>query len=486
MTARLLDAQTIEAFVDNFLIDRYEERRPTPNCHRLWWKMVTSSSQKVAFAAPRGHAKTTAINHAYGLAASLFQIHPFQLKVSRNYDLACERIEQAKTELTENEKLRHIFRLKRFVRERENDFIAEMSDGYKFRMMAIGMEQATRGRSWGTMRPTLIMGDDLEDDEQVMNKDRRDKAMGWIMKTLLPMGGERTEFRIFGTILHNDSCLVRLLNMKSWKTAIFEACDDQVTEKSILWPQKFPRQRLLDIKQEYVDAGNIAGFNMEYRNIARDTTSGYFRPEDLLPMGEGVDQKTLTYYVGMDFAISETQRSDYTVLVVAGLDDAGMLYVVDVTRLRTEDGNKIIDEMFAVERAYQPDEWFLEEGAIRKALGAALELRQREEGENGTYLNMRLFTPSKEKTIRAKNIQARIRAKAVRFRTDAGWFAEFADELEQFPRGKHDDQVDALAYIGLGLAQMVTPLTREEEEEEEREFQVREQMTLGRSEVTGY
>lgn len=481
-----LTAEAIEGFVDNFLIDRYEERRPTAKCHRMWWRMVTSSSRKVAFAAPRGHGKSTALNHAYGLAASLFQQHPFQIKVSKTYALACEKIEQAKQELLDNEKIKHIFRLKKIVRDRENDFIAEMADGYRFRMMALGMMQATRGLSWGTMRPTLIQGDDLEDDEEVMNKDRRDKAMSWIMKTLLPMGGERTEIRIYGTVLHNDSCLVRLLGMKSWNTAIFEACDNEVSEKSILWPQKFPQERLQAIKQEYIDAGDLAGFNMEYRNQARDTTSGYFRAEDLVPMGEGVERKKLTYYIGVDFAISEKQRSDYTVMVVAGLDDAGMLYVVDVTRIRTEDGNKIIDAMFELERAYNPAEWFLEEGAIRKALGAALELRQREEGERGLYLNMRLFTPSTEKTVRAKNIQARIRAKAVRFNTDAAWWPDYEDELTQFPRGKHDDQCDATAYIGLGLADMVTPLNADEEEEEEREFNMREQMSLGRSAVTGY
>jgi len=49
-------------------------------------------------------------------------------------------------------------------------------------------------------------------------------------------------------------------------------------------------------------------------------------------MPESVDRKKLTYYVGMDFAISEDQRRDYTVIVVAGMDTDGMLYVVDVQR----------------------------------------------------------------------------------------------------------------------------------------------------------
>lgn len=481
-----LNAETIEGFVKAFLLDRYHERRPTPDCHRQWWKMVTSNARNVALAAPRGHGKSTALNHAYGLCAALFKQHPFQIKVSKTYDLACEKIEQAKQELLDNEKIKHVFQLKSIIRDRENDFIAEMSDGYRFRMRALGMGQATRGLSWGTMRPTLILGDDMEDDEEVLSKERREKGMRWILNTLMPMGGEKTDYRFFGTILHNDSCLVKLLNMPSFKSGIWEACDGEISPKSILWPEKFTPEVLDAKKQEYVSVGNLAGFNMEYRNIARDTTSGYFRPEDFLPIGEAEAAQMadkLTYYVGVDFAISESERSDYTVMVVAGISDTGMLYIVDVVRLRTSDGNQIIDEMFSIERAYHPAEWFLEEGAIRKGLGAALELRQREEG---VYLSMRMFVPTKEKTVRARNIQARIRARAVKFRTEAGWFDEYRDELEQFPRGKHDDQVDATAYIGIGLAQMVTPLTPDEEEEAEREMNVRESLSMGRSAVTGY
>ena len=481
----LLDATTIAGFVDHFLIEGYNERRATPACHREWWRMVTSPHKKVVLAAPRGHGKSTAINHAYGLCAALFKQHPFQLKVSKTYALACEKIEQAKQELLTNDKIKHIFALRKIIRDRENDFIAEMDDGYKFRMMALGMQQATRGLSWGTMRPTLIQGDDLEDDEEVMSRDRRDKGMNWIMKTLLPMGGEQTDIRIYGTILHNDSCLMRLINMKSWKARIWEACDDTVAQESILWPDKFPRERLLSIKQDYIDSGSLAGFNMEYRNIATDTTSGYFRKEDLVAMKPDDVERKYTYYVAVDFAISTKERRDYTVMLVGGVDEAGVLYVIDVVRKRL-DGNQIIEEMIAIERAYHPEQWFLEDGAIRKALGPALELAMRAADDHGLYLNMQPMTPTKDKESRARSIQARMRARAVRFRSDASWYPDFEDELLQFPRGNHDDQVDALAWLGLGLAKMVVPLTEDEEEEEELFTARRENMSFGRSVVTGY
>jgi predicted phage terminase large subunit-like protein len=481
-----LDAHAMEGFVELFLLERFHESAPIAACHREWWDLICQDDPWIAFAAPRGHAKSTAVNHAYGLAAALFKVHPFQLKVSKTYALACEKVEQAKQELLGNEKIKGIFRLDEIERDRENDFIVRMNDGYRFRMMALGMGQATRGLSWGTMRPSLILGDDMEDDEEVLNRDRRDKGMKWVLNTLLPMGGDKTKIRIFGTILHNDSILMRLIKMGSWKSKIWEACDAEITQESILWPQKFSQKLLQDIRQNYVDGGNMAGFNMEYRNIAIDTSYGFFRPEDFRPMTPEDESRKFTYYVGMDFAISTKEGRDYTVMVVAAIDTEGLLYIVDVVKGRW-DGNQIIDEMLAIERAYRPEEWYIEDGAIRKALGPALEMRMREEEEGkGLYMNLCPMVPTKDKVTRARSIQARVRAKAVKFHKAASWFPDFEQELIQFPRGDHDDQVDALAWIGLGLARMSTPITKQEEEVMEWEKEKRQTLTLGRSSVTGY
>ncbi len=320
-----------------------------------------------------------------------------------------------------------------------------------------------------------------------MSRERREKAMAWFLKTLMPMGGERTQVRVYGTVLHADSLLVNLMKMKSWRSGVWEACDDLVSEESILWPEKFPRERLLEIKQNYADAGNLAAFQMEYRNIARDTTSGYFRPDDFIGIkDEDLERKTLTYYAAVDFAISTKERRDYTVILIGGIDEEGFVHIVDVIRGRW-DGNQIIDEMLSVEAAYHPEKWFAESGVISKSLGPMMEVRMRESNEGlGMYMNIFPMVPTRDKESRARSIQARMRGRGVRFRNESSWYADLEDECLQFPRGNHDDQVDALAWLGLGLASMVTPLTSDEEEEVEMEFQRRETMSFGRSMTTGY
>ena len=57
--------------------------------------------------------------------------------------------------------------------------------------------------------------------------------------------------------------------------------------------------------------------------------------------------------------------------------------------------------------------------------------------------------PDNKKLTRALPIAARVEGGDVYFREDAYWLPAFEEELMSFPNGRHDDQVDAFAYIAL-------------------------------------
>jgi len=58
----------------------------------------------------------------------------------------------------------------------------------------------------------------------------------------------------------------------------------------------------------------------------------------------------------------------------------------------------------------------------------------------------------------------------------------------RFPRDKHDDQVDAMAYLGYMIDRLIEAPTKEEIEDEEYNDEQREggQQDVGRSETCGY
>jgi predicted phage terminase large subunit-like protein len=317
------------------------------------------------------------------------------------------------------------------------------------------------------MRPTLIDIDDVDDDDDVLNPETRDKVKKKIRRVILPMGGDETEFRMYGTILHQDSALASILKNKEWSSMLLQACNEEVAQESLLWPEKFTVERLLAIKRTYIADGDLAGFNMEYRNLALDTETAFFRPEDFRPMTEEDHKRPKRFYVGGDLAFSKKEKRDYTVFVVGGIDDEGILHIVDERRGRW-DGKEVIDEMYRIEEAWHPEEWFIESGAIKETLGAALELRMADEG----YLNLRPgLIPSKDKAVRASPGQARMRGRGVRFDAEGSWFADFKQEMLEFAqegtRGAHDDRVDAFAWLTQGIKDMSLPETAEEQEERE-------------------
>lgn len=477
-----LNAELIYGFTTSLLLKRFDSPKPTPKFHWELWDLVTKDERQVAIAAPRGHAKSTAITHSFVLACMLFRERDFTLIVSDTETQAIQFLGDIKKELQENEELIGVFGIKKFIKDTEADIIVEFTDGVQFRIIAKGSEQKVRGWKWRNKRPNLIVGDDLENDEIVMNEDRRAKFRGWFLNALLQAGSDDCIYRIVGTILHMDSILERLMPEWGAKTTLTDGIRHWSTKKSswlsiryqahsedfsqLLWPEKFPEERLRSIRQTYIDQGHPEGYSQEYLNYPIDEENAFFRKTDFFPI-DGAEEY-MEYYVGGDLAISEKDTRAFSVFVIAGMTASGILRIVDVRRARL-DSKEIIDEFFAIHARYNPEAFFIEKENIMRSIWPVL---QEQMIEKGIYLNMgedTLIVPTQDKMKRAQAIRARARAGTVEIDTEAWWYDSFITELVQFPRGVYKDQVDATAMIGLGLAKMGTVQTSQEMEDDDYE-----------------
>lgn len=243
----------------------------------------------------------------------------------------------------------------------------------------------------------------------------------------------------------------------TWKSIKYQAHNEDFSK--ILWPEKFPKELLLELKEEFEEQGELEGYYQEYLNNPIDDSIAYFRKDDLQPIKES--EEKLHYYIAGDLAISEKERAAYTVFVVAGLSAGGILKIVDIERFRG-DSLKIVDTIFELHKTYKPEVFILEEENIAKSIGPFLysEMARRQQ-----LINLHTIAPTKDKRKRAQSIRARMRAKLVQVDMEAGWYPAFRDEVLAFDRGAYKDQVDALAHIGLFLDKMQTVPTLEEEEE---------------------
>ena len=505
----MLTAQVVEGFVGSILASKFDDAVKTPEFHREGWRLFCSKDKMVALAAPRGHAKTTGMTVSYGLATLLFRERKFMLLVSDTESQAAMFLGYFKEQLQENTALVELFGLKRnekglvqFVKETETDIIVEMEDGHKFRVIAKGAEQKLRGLIWNGTRPDIILCDDMENDELVMNKDRREKMRKWFYSALLPCISSKGIIRVVGTILHMDSLLERLMpkpydrfshqdglrlwseaRRNGWTSIKYKAHNEDFSQ--VLWPEKHSKESLKQKQQEYAGMGMPDVYSQEYLNVPLDESVAYFKRNDFEHITEDDAKLPLTYYVTADLAISEADRADYSVFIIAGMDEFRRIHVKNVIRERL-DGREIVDTLLNIQRVYDPEIVGIEEMQVSKAIGPFL---NEEMVRENTYLSLiKLKHGGKDKIARARSIQARMRAKSVKFDKGADWYQAFEEELTRFPRDTHDDQVDAFAYLGLLLNTLVEAPTQEELDEEEYFMDLEQSGTNlnGRSLICGY
>ena len=501
-----LNAEVMEGFVNSVLRKNFDKPAPTPQFHKEIWELVTSNNKQVAIAAPRYHAKSTAVTHAYTLASVLFRESRYVLIVSDTVSQAIQFLGDIKKELLDNDDLRSLFSVSSFPKDTEDDLIVEMDDGYTFRIQAKGSEQKLRGLKWANLRPDLIIGDDMENDEIVMNKDRRQKFKRWFYGALIPCVSSSGKIRIVGTILHLDSLLENLMpatlvnshrgvksliredlkeyshNVLPWKSVKYRAHTDDF--KLLLWPEMKSAAEFRLQKEDYIRQGLADVYSQEMLNVPLDVGDTFFKKSDFVAMKPEEQKKKLIFYATCDLAVSQSQRADYSAFVVGGMDEEGKLYCKHVVEGRM-DGLEIIDTIFMIQKIYKPVLFGFEQGVIQKALGPFFNEEMLKRGE---FINTVLLKPSGDKLTRARSIQARMRSGACRFDKDAEWYQGFEDQLLRFPRDKHDDQVDAWAYLGLMLDKMWEAPTEKELNEEEYEAFIRESNVVdsGRSTVCGY
>jgi predicted phage terminase large subunit-like protein len=307
--------------------------------------------------------------------------------------------------------------------------IVTLSD---IRVSARSWNSRIRGIKHGEQRPDLIILDDVENDENVVSDDQREKVKNMFFKTIMNLGTHNTQIIVVGTILHFDSLLYNLINkpIEGWYVQLYKAIKDDGTP---LWKEWWTLE-LLDAKRK--DIGSIA-FEQEYMNNPLDPDSQIIKPVSYY---EQVDLSFLECYGYIDLAISEKETADYTAITTIGKHKvSGKLYVLEPVRMRG-DITKQLALLFAMHKKYKYVKFGVESVAYQKAF---FQLVQRESLEKNIYVPVVEIEVDKDKIRRAIEVTPHIENGTVLF--NAG-HQDFMAELVQFPKGAHDDWVDS--FVG--------------------------------------
>jgi len=288
--------------------------------HRELVTMVQTHDRGVA-AAPREHAKSTHVSFAFPLHQICFRLRHFIVIVREADQVAAQNVDDIRQELEENELIREDFGdLVGNRKWAESEFVT--STGVK--VVGRGRGQSMRGMRYKQYRPDLVIADDIEDDELVESRDRRDKLERWLKRVVLNILGPDGKFFMIGTILHHDSVLVRMLAQSDvYFTHVWKALTD---DGKPLWPARWPLSRLL-AKHKEIGTRN---FETEFMNNPANEEDQIFSPNNWKYFTDADVEGDLDEVAAIDPAIGLKAKNDDTAVAVVG-ERGGNYYILRMT-----------------------------------------------------------------------------------------------------------------------------------------------------------
>lgn len=167
----------------------------------------------------------------------------------------------------------------------------------------------------------------------------------------------------------------------------------------------------------------------------------------------------LRIYGASDYAVT-MGGGDYTVHLVCGVSEDGLIYLLDCWRAQ-ETTDVWVDALINLMKRWKPLEWFEEKGQISKGMDPIIKKSMREAGvhvHRTQYAMPRGADGLNSKQVGAQSIRGRFAQGMVYVPKGAYWLSDLVAEMMAFPTeksGVHDDLVDGLSLIGRGLDNMV-------------------------------
>ena len=469
-------------FAGQFLSEHFKdqstgETTPSAEFHREIIGMY-KGGDRIGVAAPRGHAKSTVTSFVYVLHSILYEKRKNVVIISASEDMAKRFLRRIREELEHNKKILWIFGRQETDKWSETEL--RLKNGGVIHAKGRGAQ--LRGLIDGARRPDLIILDDIEDEELVRSDLRRYDLESWFNGTVLPTLEPKVgQCILIGTILHEDSLLNRVVGGElypDFETVRYAAVGED--EKPI-WPERFTKEKLQAVKRSYMARGQLPQYHMEYMNDPMPQETAVFRSEyfhyyNQIPESTPDKSYLVECYVDLGGG-SVKSRADYTAMIVVATDYKNDIYILDyVMEKMGVDTSKMISAMFKLWTKYKPQKYVIEKTVAANMLKSSLEAEMRKQS---IYFPVEYITPPKGTGGRRGNMSdakyQRIGAMESAMKMGVikmkKWMVELQEQLLSFPRGRHDDLIDALGYAyQMVQRRIVRVVDRAFYEEEEEDF----------------
>jgi predicted phage terminase large subunit-like protein len=452
---------------------------------------------KLAVIAPRESAKSTWVTLAYVLRSAVEKREPYILLISDSKDQAEKFLAAIKAELLQDtddagaasdqlpHSLTHTYpdacgkgpTWRKDLIKLKNGVIVE----------SLGRGSKVRGRKNREHRPSLIVIDDCQSNQDIISPTVRKRTLSWFKAEVIPCGSDRTNFISVGSALHRDAVAVQAQSMPGWVGATFPAV--------LKWPDRMDLWREWELRAANLADEDRAATAREFftTNTAEMERGGVsfwpsFKPISALMMrrAEIGPRQFLTEYQGVpaspegaewpseyfdrpDLWFSDWPR-DVVCTVIAldpskGRKDGNSDYQAHAVISLTRDGTLWVDcechrepvpEMVArsveLARQYRPRCLAVE---TNQGLDLLIPEFERCAGFKKLLIPLENVEHySQSKLARIRRLGSYLSRGQLRVRKTTGGQL-LVDQLRDFPNGDHDDAPDALE-IGVRRLELLT------------------------------
>jgi len=462
------------AFGKLFLPDDFM-RSETPWFHyEIADSIMDRDTKQLAVIMPRGHGKTV-LTKCDVLWRFLFERDEplFYGWVSATAKLATGNMDYVKHHLEFNDRIRYFFGDLKGRKWTEEDI--ELSTGHK--LLCKSNISGIRGGAKLHKRYDLIVLDDFEDENNTITPESRAKNSNLITAVVYPALEPHTgRLRINGTPVHYDSFINNLITNYekskkdksefAWTVKTYKAIDKN---GNALWDSWFPKKKLEEKKKFYQDSGQPQKFWQEYMMEVQSADDsifnmrhikyweGHYHWDEEKMIGfiyEDGQPKPVNVFVGVDPATDSIRRdSDYSVIMVVGIDENNTVYVLDYVRERGlpvlgipgEPKEGIVDKMYNLAKIYHPQLFVVEDTTMSRPVFQSLISESRRRNDFSVKWKEEKPGTRMSKLDRIQEVLAqRMTIGAVKIKKN---HFDLQHEIVTFgPRMAHDDTIDALAY----------------------------------------
>ena len=340
------------------------ESNKTPPVHLKMLDKVVGDKDYIANLCFRGAAKTTLFFEYFVLFLAVFGYLP-NFGVIDGLIYVSDSMENGVKSARKNVEFR--YNNSEFLKEwlpvakfTDNYLEFENKEGHRLGCKMFGAKTGLRGTKIFGKRPPLAILDDLISDDDANSRVQMQAIKDTVYKGVnYALDPTRRKVIFNGTPFAKGDIMVEAVESGAWDVNVWPVCEQWPCEEHEFrgaWEDRFTYKFLMEDYQRAVLNGKVAAFMQEMmlrissdeERLVQDSEIREYSRKELLEY-----KSAYNFYITTDFATSENQTADFSVISVWAINSNGDWFWVDgVCERQTMD--KTVNDLFRLVQIYKP------------------------------------------------------------------------------------------------------------------------------------